>query len=245
MSDAPQPPNGGIYGKVPAFGDFVRRRLPSAFVKPWDEWLSSSISVSRSQIADRWTEAYLTSPPWRFALDPGIAGPDGWIGVLASSVDEVRRCYPITVAIPLPAGVRLFDLCGDLEQIVADLEKIALQLIAGEVTPDAATKTLDELTALLPVRAFLRSALSRGGVERLQTGMTYASIGIMSAHLTQKLGDRDDAPLGISAWWHAGWNAMPAANLVAAGLPSPELFASFLDGSWRERGWADHSSWRT
>jgi len=244
MSGAPQTAIAGIYGKLPAFGDFVRRRLPGAFVKPWDEWLSNSISVSRSQLADRWTEAYLTSPPWRFALDPGVAGPNGWIGVLASSVDEVRRCYPVTVAIPLPAGVRLFALSGDLEPVVADLEKIALQLIAGDLTPDAATAALDEPTALLPTRAILRSALSRGGPERLQSGVTYPSIGIMSAHLAQGSDVRHHASPGVSAWWHAGWNATPAANLVASGLPSPDIFACFLDGSWRGRGWADHSPWR-
>ena len=244
MSAAPQPPTGGIYGKLPAFGDFVRRGLPNAFVRPWDEWLSNSISVSQNQIVDRWTEAYLTSAPWRFALDPGVAGPNGWIGVLASSVDEVRRFYPITVAIPLPSGMRLFALSGDLEPVVADLEKIALQLIAGDLTPDAAAEALDEPTALLPTRAVLRSALSRGRAERVQTAMTYPSIGVMFAHLTQRSDSRNNASSGVSAWWHAGWNAMPAANLVAPGLPSPDIFASFLDGSWRARGWADQSRLR-
>ena len=47
MSGAPQAAIGGIYGKLPAFGDFVRRGLPSAFVRPWDEWLSNSISRSQ------------------------------------------------------------------------------------------------------------------------------------------------------------------------------------------------------
>jgi type VI secretion system protein ImpM len=241
---APQP-IGGIYGKVPAFGDFVHRRLPTTFVKPWDEWLSSSISVSRGQIADRWTEAYLTSPPWRFALDPGVAGPAGWLGVFASSVDEVRRCYPITVAIPLPSGARLFDLSGDLQQIETSLEKTALQLIAGDFTPDAATVALDELSRLLPLSAFLGSALSRGGRGRLQTGITYASIASMSAHLTRTSDDRGDASSGMSGWWHGRWNTMPAASFIAAGLPSPDVFASFLDGSWRERGWTVQPSGRS
>jgi type VI secretion system protein ImpM len=238
MSAAPQP-SGGLYGKVPAFGDFVLRGLPTAFVKPWDEWLSSSISASRGQIADRWTEAYLTSPPWRFALDPGLAGAVGWIGALASSVDEVRRCYPITVAIPLPSGARLSDLSGDLDQIATSLEGTALQLIAGELTPEAASAALEELARLLPQSAFLRPALSRGGRERLQSGIAYASLTIMAAHLTQRSDGPEDA---MSAWWHGHWHTMPAANFVTAGLPSPDVFASFLDGAWRERGWTIPSS---
>lgn len=244
MSGAPEA-IGGLYGKVPAFGDFIHRRLPTSFVKPWDAWLSRSISASRAQIPDRWSEAYLTSPPWRFALDPGVAGPAGWVGVLASSVDEVRRCYPITVAISLPAHVRLFDLSGDVEPTLSSLEAMALRLIGGTLTPDAALAKLDELTQLLPMVAFSRSLQSRGGNERLQTGTTYGSIAIMSAHLARESASQSDASSSFSAWWHAGWNALPAANLVAPGLPSPDIFACFLDGSWRERGWADHSAWRT
>ena len=29
----------GLFGKLPAHGDFVRRHLPRSFVTPWDEWL--------------------------------------------------------------------------------------------------------------------------------------------------------------------------------------------------------------
>jgi type VI secretion system protein ImpM len=235
---------GGIYGKAPAFGDFIHRRLPTSFVKPWDEWLSRSIAASQAQIPDRWTEAYLTSPPWRFALDPGVAGPAGWIGVFASSVDEVRRSYPITVAISLPAGVTLPDLSGDVEPVAAALEATALQLIAGTLTPDEATVRLEELTPMLTMAASSRPVLSRGGGERLQIGTTYDSIAIMMAHLTQTPAGQSSKPTGRSAWWHTGWNALPAANLVAHGLPAPHIFASFLDSSWRDRGWADHSAWQ-
>ena len=231
---AAAPPSGGLYGKVPAFGDFVLRGLPTAFIKPWEEWLASSISVSRSQIGDRWTEAYLTSPPWRFALDPGLAGPVGWIGALASSVDEVRRCYPITVAIPLPVGARLSDLSGDLEAIETSLERTALNLISGELTPDAANDALGELARVLPQDAFLRPVLSRGGREQLQTGIAHASVAVLAAVLGRRPGVPGDA---LSAWWHGDWNTVPAANFVTVGFPLPDVFASLLDGAWRERGW--------
>ena len=45
-------PRGGLYGKAPAFGDFVVRRLPSTFVRPWDDWLSRSLAASRQQIGE-------------------------------------------------------------------------------------------------------------------------------------------------------------------------------------------------
>jgi type VI secretion system protein ImpM len=40
----------GLYGKVPAIGDFVLRRLPARFVEPWDQWLRESINASQNQL---------------------------------------------------------------------------------------------------------------------------------------------------------------------------------------------------
>ncbi|TIU04376.1 MAG: type VI secretion system-associated protein TagF, partial [Mesorhizobium sp.] len=33
----------GFYGKMPATGDFVTRRLPGDFVRAWDRWLAQHI----------------------------------------------------------------------------------------------------------------------------------------------------------------------------------------------------------
>jgi type VI secretion system protein ImpM len=237
MSDAPAA-IGGLYGKAPAFGDFVVRRLPSAFLRPWDEWLSRSIAVSRQQIGEGWTQAYLSSPPWRFALDPGLAGPTGWLGVLASSIDQFRRCYPITAAIQLPAEIRLIDLTGDLDLVTASLEATALQLIGGEATPDEAAAGIEAAARSLAPTALSRSPLVHSSAARAQLGMRYASIASMAAELGR---DDDDARRmgpAMSAWWHEPWSGAPAANLVCVGLPAAEIFASLLDGVWRERGWA-------
>jgi type VI secretion system protein ImpM len=230
---------GGIYGKVPTFADFVHRRLPMSFVEPWNAWLRRSIAASRQHIPDSWNDAYLTSPVWRFALDPDVAGPVGWLGVLASSVDEMRRSYPITVAISLPEDTFLFDLGNDLEAFFAALEKIALQLIDGTWTPDAATTGLEKLADILPDFASAGALLSRGTYERLHIGTAYGSVAAMRAHLGNELGRRFDDGVRLSGWWHGGWNASPPVSLMTVGLPSPDIFASFLDGSWRDRGWAD------
>ncbi len=75
-------------------------------------------------------------------------------------------------------------------------------------------------------------------------GTTYGSVAMMSTHLAADSSSRSETPSSLSAWWHAGWNGAPAANLVAPGLPSPEIFTCFLNGSWRERGWTDPSARR-
>ena len=55
----------GFFGKLPALGDFVQRRLPGAFVKVWDGWLQGAIAGSKAQLAEHWLDTYLSSPVWR------------------------------------------------------------------------------------------------------------------------------------------------------------------------------------
>ena len=240
MSEAA--PKGGLYGKAPAFGDFVVRRLPSSFVRPWDDWLSRSLAASRQQIGEGWTHAYLSSPPWRFALDPGLAGATGWLGVLASSIDQVRRCYPITVAIPLPAGMRLTGVSGDLDPVARDLEATALQLIGGEVAPDEAADRIAAAARSLASSLFRGSRFSLPGVARLQTGVRYPSLATMATDLDWDGDEAKRAAPAASAWWHEPWSGTLAANLLCVGLPGPDIFASMLDGLWQGRGWLEETA---
>ena len=43
----------GFYGKLPARGDFVRRRLPSAFVAPWDQLAAGGDLVQPDHVGQR------------------------------------------------------------------------------------------------------------------------------------------------------------------------------------------------
>jgi type VI secretion system protein ImpM len=116
----------GWYGKLPANGDFVTRRLPSTFIEAWDAWLSAMISGSRERLGAGWREAFLSAPAWRFVLAPGVIGPRGWAGLIVPSVDSVGRYFPLTVASALPAGsidpvatlVRAHRWYGEIEPVV-------------------------------------------------------------------------------------------------------------------------------
>ena len=41
----------GFYGKLPSIGDFVSRRLPSDFIRPWDQWLQETLYLSKKELA--------------------------------------------------------------------------------------------------------------------------------------------------------------------------------------------------
>lgn len=95
----------GWYGKLPCAGDFVQRRLPPAFVEPWDAACRQSLVAGASRFGDAWAETFLAARPWRFAVVAGPCGGTGWVGVVGPSRDRVGRVFPLTVAAPLAAGV--------------------------------------------------------------------------------------------------------------------------------------------
>jgi len=91
-----QPAQAGWFGKIPALGDFVARRLTPQFIEAWDHWLSIEILASRRKLGPDWSEAYGNAPTWRFALTPGVLDDGYWYGVLTPSVDRVGRHFPLT-----------------------------------------------------------------------------------------------------------------------------------------------------
>ena len=88
----------GLYGKLPAHGDFIRRRLPDSFVTPWDAWLQAGILAAREALGDGFAEAWSQAPAWCFRLPPGVCGPDAAAGLLLASEDRVGRLFPLTLA---------------------------------------------------------------------------------------------------------------------------------------------------
>lgn len=126
----------GLYGKMPAHGDFVRRALPGSFVAPWDAWLAAGIAAARDRLGEEFATVWDTAPAWRFALPAGICGPDAVAGVMLPSADTVGRRFPLTVAALLPRG-RAPD-----EGWFAGIEARAREAREGILDADALTRAL-------------------------------------------------------------------------------------------------------
>jgi type VI secretion system protein ImpM len=94
----------GLFGKLPAQGDFVRRHLPDSFCGPWDAWLQAGIAVAREELGENFSQAWDAAPAWRFRLPSGACGPDAVAGVLLPSEDFVGRRFPLTLAALLTPG---------------------------------------------------------------------------------------------------------------------------------------------
>ncbi len=94
----------GWFGKLPARGDFVARRLPRDLVRRWDAWLSAAMPAAARRCGDGWPEAFRAMPSWRFAAAAGRLGPQVVVGMMRPSVDRVGRAFPLTVAVCLEAA---------------------------------------------------------------------------------------------------------------------------------------------
>jgi type VI secretion system protein ImpM len=96
----------GFFGKLPATGDFVTRRLPASFVGRWDRWISRHLVFRFSQgPMDK-------VPVLRFVLGGETFG--AMTGVILASADRAGRRFPLTIAaVPPFAAIEIASLAAE------------------------------------------------------------------------------------------------------------------------------------
>ncbi|RUW30809.1 MULTISPECIES: type VI secretion system-associated protein TagF [unclassified Mesorhizobium] len=125
----------GFYGKIPATGDFVTRRLPADFVRVWDRWLAQHVVPLFG------LEAWPTDTALRFVAGPASFGAS--MGIVVQSADRVGRQFPLSIVARLAeAPLKLAYADAWFEGV----ENAALAAQRGELTPDE----LDSALAALP-----------------------------------------------------------------------------------------------
>ena len=232
-------PAPGFFGKLPSRGDFVVRRLHNDFVTPWDEWLQDALAHSRTQLGERWLEVYLTSPIWRFALSPGVAGAEAYCGVVMPNVDRVGRYFPLVAAVPVDLeGRALAHVAAAAELWFASIEELMLETLADPPLE------LDEFDARL-AQLRLPDALDAARVEsdwrwpapaaavhwQCALPPNAARAGPMSALLGALL-ENELGRYGL--WWTEGSEQVEPSLLVTNGLPAARAYAAMLEGTWAE-----------
>lgn len=216
--------NFGLYGKLPAHGDFIERGLPGQFVRTWDEWLQRVVSDSRDLLGEAWLDHYLTSPIWRFALGQGVIDKQNWIGALVPSVDSVGRYYPLTIAAPVDSGQDPFALLANNPAACEFLEQAAVSSLQEGLNAD---ELWDQLSAAVPLiksaplsTAFFEQdqlLLSRHGEQQTATSGLLYGLARMS--------------FASASYWYAGTE--PISEFVTCRLPEAERFSSMLTGHWQ------------
>ena len=231
----------GLYGKLPSHGDFLRRRTSDAFVDVWDRWLQECVATSRSALADRWLELYLTSPVWRFAFAAGVCGTAPVLGLMVPSVDRVGRYFPLTLVAELPPDVNVLNAATTATPFFQDAEQLLVETLEAEEVDferfDAHVLRLSDTLEL--VGRVPQIALEPGATavlnEKSHTAwqMPIASAEQLAPAFAQMLSLRLSTLYEpMSLWWTEGSSNVAPTCLIVKGLPHPSAFSALLDGVW-------------
>ncbi|MGH8217753.1 MAG: type VI secretion system-associated protein TagF [Steroidobacteraceae bacterium] len=249
MSSAPAT---GFYGKLPCKGDFIQRRVPQEFVDVWDSWLQAGLHATRTRLAERWLDAYLTGPIWRFVLAQGACGTSSCAGLMLPSVDRVGRYFPLAIVAPLEDDACLIDIAGAAGQPWYDaVESLALEALQA---PDLDLDSFDERLAALPAPAAgpsLQEATELMGAMRARSfvhgeGRWHVSLGSAfslartAAVFASLEWQRALRPLAL--WWTDGSDTVERCSLLSRGLPPAEQFAALFAGGFAASGWPSISA---
>jgi type VI secretion system protein ImpM len=220
----------GWFGKLACLGDFGHRRLPLQLTQTCDQWLSRGVAGSQAVLGERWLDAYLTAPVWRFAWAPGVINSQWWLGVLMPSVDRVGRYFPLLVAQASFSPPVTPRALAQAEHWFAQVQAAML----GTLQADATVESFDAaLTALadwadgagrpLPEPQQLPQRTRFESAEGISMGAWLPRVATASWL---------EGLHGQSLWWPVREGAERTALSVTRGLPAAERFVDLLDASW-------------
>jgi type VI secretion system protein ImpM len=212
-----------LFGKLPTRRDFIAIGASRDFLDPWERWLQSAISSSRSDLGIDWQPAFLKAPIWRFWLGSEVCGRTV-IGAFMSSLDGVGRYFPLTLfacaddnaAIP-PPEINSQD--GWFEQA----EQLLLSTLDQDANFEAITERVKNSCA-----PFQDANLARAGNDAIPTegkdfGETFRSIRALDHH---------GIYAGSTFWWTIGGDGFPSMALYSKRMPDPYVFSSMLTGEF-------------
>jgi len=216
----------GFYGKLPAYGDFIQKRLPQNFINPWHEWLQNGMLALREHDPEGWLSFYLNCPAWCFSLAAGICGDQPVAGVTIPSVDRVGRYFNFTMASILPADTSPAEFAGARHKWFAGLENLALSILDQEMEQDDIDATINQRSA--------ETSWGQTGNPVFETGASHARIvssdvaamdGFMPALLHQLISQQHDR---YGLWWHPGSSQVTAQLLSCDHMPVGDTYLGLI-----------------
>jgi len=225
----------GLFGKLPAHGDFVQRNLPAGFINVWDEWLQHFIAGTKEQLGESWLDVYLTSPLWRFVFSAGVIDDNSWTGVMIPSVDRVGRYYPFSIIKKLPPYINPFEFIQRQTAWYKEVETLALGALDGEIIIDDLVLTLETMTIEY------QSDYSRSGFntesDGFQFDMEFEEQSVSSVY--PLLLDTAMTKLfkSYSVWQTIGSDYVKPCLFSSQGLPGVQKMPAMLNGNWNGCGW--------
>ena len=135
----------GLFGKIPARGDFLSVGVPTSFVDAAESWIRSGLLALKHK--PDWQSAYLSAPIWQFSCAAGVWNENPWSGILMPSVDRVGRYFPLLVVKPCRSlsNTSLYEMQAGaqkaLDPNLADMELWRTNLLKLKVEPAVERRT--------------------------------------------------------------------------------------------------------
>ncbi|MGF6855871.1 type VI secretion system-associated protein TagF [Paraburkholderia sp. CI3] len=217
--------NGGVgfFGKLPSAGDFVQRRLPSAFVEGWDRDFQRAVETGRRELGAHWDAAWRQGAAWRFVLPAPVCGNVAWCGLIGPAVDRLGRAFPMVLA--APCGGDVATVLGNhawfdaLERVYRNAQHEVVSVETFDVRVAALPGPLTHVRPATAMAAFWRALPWDSGQWRLAMPEG-AAVGMVLAEAWSQLGKRPGP-------WCLWWTERAACLLATRGLPSS--YAALLE----------------
>jgi type VI secretion system protein ImpM len=177
---------------------------------------------------DRWQQAFLTAPVWRFWLGAGICG-SAVAGAIMPSLDGMGRYYPLTLHAVADAGAPIPPPDVDTQdEWYGMAESFLLSTLARD-------SVFEDISSALDALAVPRTRLRAAGDARIASltddmaGMIAAS-GDFATSLSALSAASPEVYAAASFWWTAGGGDFPPTVLGCRGLPDPYHYSTLLTG---------------
>ena len=85
-----------VFGKLPAFGDFVRYNADGPLTRMLENWLHQAVALTKAYLADQWEDIFLNQPQFNFYFSDPTSDKDV-SGIITPSQDIHGRCFPLVV----------------------------------------------------------------------------------------------------------------------------------------------------
>jgi type VI secretion system ImpM family protein len=228
----------GYFGKVPASRDFVFHGLPMRTSGRWADHMAEWFALGARAHGSDWQQHVLASPVWRFALDRDVISAEGWIGLMAGSIDGVGRLFPfaamVSADLDLGRGVSLDGIDGVLNR----LELPFLEFIENEAAglSTELVGALDELVGGLSASRFS----APDGKSMLPGAADIAAALLSDIDPLQDVrlgvaGQTSEASAPYALWWHPGTSG--AVRCVSRGILPARHAVALFDSDWQRHGW--------
>jgi len=237
----------GLFGKLPARGDFVARGLNRDLIRSLEDWLLPLVQETRDLVGRDWAAIWQQAPAWRFWIGPGVLGGE-WqrefrgharsargviTGVMLPSMDRRGRFFPLVLVLA-DSHARLMPppvLFAPDRRWYASCDRLLYAARDGRdmdgVETDLATvdaPRLPDMASDMEELLLQQSLWAQGAAhDDSGDGDVWADIRASDHHL---------AAVNRSYWWAeaAGDSAAagPTSVLSLSGLPDAQTFAFML-----------------